>query len=121
MTDDGWRYRGRGLLSHTGRANYRQLGLQIKEPLEADPDLLFNPSLSVRAMYAFFFPTPEQNKLAPYFHGETANWKEARSVVAGRGAMSSGAEQIAINAKKFYSCFQINDDAGSSKSPVSKQ
>lgn len=37
---DGWKYRGRGLLQVTGRANYKAAGAGLGLPLEADPHLL---------------------------------------------------------------------------------
>jgi putative chitinase len=45
---DGWRYRGRGFIQTTGRANYREVGL------EANPDALLDPVQSAEASARFF-------------------------------------------------------------------
>ena len=51
---DGWRYRGRGFIQLTGRANYRSIGGRLGLDLENDPDVVAsNPviALQVAANY----------------------------------------------------------------------
>jgi putative chitinase len=51
---DGFRYRGRGFLQVTGRANYRSLGELLGQPLEAQPESLGEPVPAARAAAAFW-------------------------------------------------------------------
>lgn len=46
---DGKRYKGRGPLQLTGRANYRRLGIALGLPLEDQPDLAARPDVGFRA------------------------------------------------------------------------
>jgi putative chitinase len=41
---DGWRYRGRGLIQLTGRANYTRAAAGLDRPYVDDPDLLLGPA-----------------------------------------------------------------------------
>lgn len=45
--DDGWTYRGRGLLQMTGRAHYARNGRALGIPLEQQPELAISPEHAV--------------------------------------------------------------------------
>ncbi|MEM5617374.1 glycoside hydrolase family 19 protein [Pseudomonas aeruginosa] len=60
---DGWRYRGRGLLQITGRANYRTAGAGLGQPLEQEPELLEQPEFAALSA-AWWWSTHGLNELA---------------------------------------------------------
>lgn len=51
---DGWRYRGRGLIQLTGRANYRASALRTGLPLEGQPDIVAQPMTAVEVSAEWF-------------------------------------------------------------------
>jgi predicted chitinase len=50
---DGGRYKGRGFIQLTGRANYRLYGERLGQPLEEDPDLANVSWTAARILAAF--------------------------------------------------------------------
>jgi putative chitinase len=48
------RYKGRGLLQLTGRANYREMGQRLGLPLEDQPELAAEPVLSLKIACEFW-------------------------------------------------------------------
>jgi putative chitinase len=52
--DDGYNFRGRGLLQITGRASYRTIGALCGLPLEDHPDMAFAPTAALSVAAAEF-------------------------------------------------------------------
>jgi putative chitinase len=64
---DGPRYKGRGLIQVTGRANYEACGVALGLPLIASPELLEEPESATRSA-AWFWRTHGCNELADVDH-----------------------------------------------------
>lgn len=60
---DGKRYKGRGLIQLTGRANYREIGKRLELPLEDDPALAAEPATSLK-IACEYWKTRKINALA---------------------------------------------------------
>jgi hypothetical protein len=54
IAGDGPRYKGRGLIQLTGRANYRAYGERLGIDLEGNPDLALNPDVAA-VVFADYF------------------------------------------------------------------
>jgi putative chitinase len=63
VSGDGWRYRGRGLIQVTGRANYAEAGKALMLPLIDEPQLLEQPGPAARSA-CWFWRTRGCNELA---------------------------------------------------------
>ena len=60
---DGWRFRGRGIIQLTGRANYRLAGQALEIDAIGHPDLLAEPAIAAQAA-GWFWKTNGCNELA---------------------------------------------------------
>ncbi|MEM9099734.1 MAG: peptidoglycan-binding protein [Pseudomonadota bacterium] len=59
---DGWRYRGRGYLQLTGRANYTRYGRMLGLDLAADPDKATEPEIAWRIAAAYMHTRRRRGK-----------------------------------------------------------
>lgn len=71
---DGWKYRGRGLIQVTGRANYRKItsdmyGLPMGVDFEDEPDLLLDPEYAVESACAWWHANG-CNRIAGQINGQ---------------------------------------------------
>jgi len=54
QSGDGVRFKGRGFIQLTGRANYRLYGGKIGQPLEANPTLASNPEIAAQVAIKYW-------------------------------------------------------------------
>jgi predicted chitinase len=98
---DGWRYRGRGIFQLTGRADYKEHEAIVGDPLETDPDLMYNSDVATRVLFSHFF---SKRALDPFFPSDQdPKWIEARATVPGG---KSGAADVAEKSRKMLGCLQ---------------
>jgi hypothetical protein len=84
LPGDGFRYRGRGYVQLTGRANYAKDGPKVGADLVGNPDLALEPDIAakiaVRGMLEGWFTG---RKLGDYIHDGQADFINARRVING--------------------------------------
>lgn len=68
-TEDGWRYRGGGMVQLTFRSSYRACGEAIGIDLEADPDLIVTPEAA--ALSSCWFMAVYKPAILRYFNAGT--------------------------------------------------
>lgn len=74
---DGMRFKGRGFIQLTGRANYEEYGRKLGVDLVNNPDLALDPKISAKIMVEYFAERGVDNKAA------SGNWEGVRRAVNG--------------------------------------
>ncbi|NOT86083.1 MAG: hypothetical protein HOP02_15175 [Methylococcaceae bacterium] len=85
---DGWKYRGRGYVQITGRANYEKLSkalhLPVGENLVDYPENALIPAVAYGIMsYGMRNGTFTGKKLQDYMGGDACDYKNARRIING--------------------------------------
>lgn len=86
VVGDGKRYRGRGYVQITGRANYGRLGrrLGLGDGLEREPDRALDPLTAYRIMSVGMTEGLFTGRsLASYINGDDTDYLEARRIING--------------------------------------
>lgn len=109
---DGYRYRGRGYVQITGRANYAKAGAALGLDLLGSPDLALHPTVAaqilVRGCSGGWFTG---KKLSDYLPGD---YRNARRVVNG----TDRADLIAGYARQFENAIVAAERDGSGARPA---
>lgn len=87
---DGYRYRGRGIFQITGRANYREIGGRIGQPLEDNPGIAERPDIAMQTACDFWTSrglneladAGEEDRITKRINGGTNGIAERRVLVA---------------------------------------
>ncbi len=74
---DGVRFKGRGFIQLTGRANYEEYGRKLGVDLVGNPDLALDPKISAKILVEYFAERGVDDKAA------SGNWEGVRRAVNG--------------------------------------
>lgn len=102
---DGFKYRGRGYVQLTGRANYEKAGRIIGVDLVNNPDLALDPSIAARILVAGMIQGWfTGKKLSDYIDLQHSDYVGARRIING----TDKANTIALYAQQFDMLLKID-------------
>lgn len=102
---DGYKYRGRGYVQITGRANYAKMAKIVDHDLVRDPDMALRPDIAYEILsHGLRYGTFTGRRLINYFNSDVCEWSKARRMVNGMDC----AEKIAGYAQSLYSILKAS-------------
>lgn len=97
---DGVRFKGRGYVQLTGRANYKKMSDVVGVDLIANPEAALRPEIATKIMfYGMEHGSFTGKKLADYFNERKEDWVQARRIIN----RLDKAHLIADHSRRFYS------------------
>jgi putative chitinase len=115
---DGFRYRGRGYVQLTGRANYEKAGRIIGVDLVNNPDLALDPKIAARILVAGMVSGWfTGKKLSNYIDLQHSDFVNARRIING----TDRANTIALYAQQFDMLLKIEGYGETPAQPATLQ
>ncbi len=103
LPQDGWNFRGRGLVQVTGRRNYDRFGRELGIDLISNPDLATDIKVAAKILVLGMRDGLFTGRaLRHYFTQTSSDWVNARQIVNG----NDKDDEIAAVAKKFNAALQ---------------
>jgi hypothetical protein len=102
--NDGYRYRGRGFISLTGRYNYELFGKIIKTAIREYPDVAMNYSVSGKLALAYLTVGPQKKKFLSAFATDEIDWRKARQAI--NGAPALGSDEVRKLTEPILDCYR---------------
>lgn len=100
---DGWKYRGRGFVQITGRANYAKFSTILGVDLVSNPDLALSDDQAAKIIVVGMRDGVfTGHKLSNYFEPASADWVGARYIVN----RQDKAQQIANFGRQFWTALK---------------
>lgn len=96
---DGRRFKGRGFIQLTGRANYRAAGADLGLPLEANPDLALSPEVAA-SLAVWFWTRKRLNAKA-----------DAGDILGITKAINGGTNGLSERTRLYVAAKQVMDTA----------
>ena len=104
IAGDGYRFRGRGYVQLTGRANYHKASNKIGVDIVANPERALEPAIAAAIMFdGMIEGWFTGRKLFDYFNGKT-DWRNARRIING----TDKADPIGYYARAFHAALTTN-------------
>lgn len=98
---DGWRYRGRGFIQVTGKANYHQIGEAIGVDLVANPDLAADPVVALEIALRYIVQRTRSEKTLM----EWAHLDDARQLRRGISGGLHGIDDVLELQQQYLGAF----------------